>query len=172
MAATAASLCLPAAAHAVCASEDAVAAELSPAVARAAMTCLINEERARHDLPALKSEKHLTRTAQQHASDMVRRKFFSHTNPDGRGAVRRAKDAGYTKRYRRYHVRENIGFRFGADASPAVMFRVWLDSSDHRRHILGGFRHVGVSVVRGAPVQGHDSDPTAVTFTVSFGRRS
>ena len=165
-------LTVPAAASAKCANSDRVTAELSPAAARATIACLINGQRARQDLNQLKAEPHLVRTARSHAADMVRRRFFAHVNPEGLGVVARARKAGYTRGFRRYQVRENIGWRYGSNATPGRMIEVWMQSSEHRKHILGAWKHIGVAVVRGAPVSGFDSDPTAVTFTIEFGRRA
>lgn len=49
----------------------------------AAMLDLINSERSRHGLRALKADTALTRAARLHSSDMLARGYFSHNTPEG-----------------------------------------------------------------------------------------
>ena len=59
---------------------------------------LINKERRSKNLGALRFEDKLSNIARAHSTDMARRDFFNHVNPDGRNATERGERAGYTCR--------------------------------------------------------------------------
>jgi uncharacterized protein YkwD len=59
---------------------------------------LVNKERKTRNLGALQFEDKLSSVARAHSSDMARRNFFSHVNPDGRNPTERGERAGYTCR--------------------------------------------------------------------------
>lgn len=116
---------------------------------------LVNQERRAVGCSALASSPALTRAAQLHAEDMVRRDYFSHVSPDGTEVMERARSAGFTGGA----VAENIAE--GQDSPRAVM-RAWMRSSGHRANILNcSYRYIGVGVA------GSGSDPTWVQ---NFGR--
>src|SRR5689334_17863429 len=56
---------------------------------------LINKERTKKKLEALRFDEQLSRIARAHSADMAKRKFFSHVNPDGKNASDRGAKAGY-----------------------------------------------------------------------------
>ena len=56
---------------------------------------LINDERAHEQIKTLDVDERLTKIARTHSLDMVRRRFFSHVNPDGQDPTARGKRAGY-----------------------------------------------------------------------------
>ncbi len=58
------------------------------------MIALVNEERAKVGLPALKYEAALTPVARQHSTDMFERGYFSHYSPEGKSVADRLKSAG------------------------------------------------------------------------------
>jgi stress response protein SCP2 len=88
-----------------------------------------NAERARLRLGLLTEDPRLTRAAQAHSEDMVRRAFFAHENPDGRQVWDRAGAAGYP--YRK--VAENIA---AGQPTARDVVRGWMDSPGHRANIL------------------------------------
>ena len=51
------------------------------AVTRATILCLLNRERAKHGLPALRRNAILEAASQRHSEDMARRHFFAHAPP-------------------------------------------------------------------------------------------
>lgn len=135
--------------------------------------CLINARRARHRLAPLRYDQCLDRAAERHARDMVRRRYFAHSSQRGRTPAQRARAAGYVPRRGRWRIGENLAWGAGERASARAAVRGWLNSPPHRANLLGGgFRDVGVAVVRGAPVKGAGgrNAPTA-TFVVEFGDR-
>ncbi len=68
------------------------------------MLTLVNNHRKENGIPTLGTDGTLARCAREHADDMIKRKFFDHTNPDGLDGFKRAQKAGFKK-----GVRENIG---------------------------------------------------------------
>lgn len=60
----------------------------------AAILAGINAFRAKHGLAALTESAALCQLSRAHATDMVTRNYFSHTNPEGKGPYQRLQDAG------------------------------------------------------------------------------
>lgn len=98
----------------------------------------VNAERAKAGRPALALSPELNALAQAHACDMARRGYFSHTTPDGRSMMDRARRAGASGYCT---MGENIA-RAPRDV-PSVVAG-WMRSPGHRRNILDAdFRLVG-----------------------------
>ena len=137
---------------------------------RAAIVKLIAAERARHGLPALRTDAALGRAALGHARDMVRRDYFSHTSPDGARCGDRSRRAGYRiAGCRSWAVGEVIAWGTSSLGSPEAVFKGWMGSPEHRAAILGGrWRDVGVSCVEGT----YRGVSGSFVYTVDFGRRS
>lgn len=57
---------------------------------------LTNNVRRKYNVSKLQINPLLNKIAQAHSEDMVRRRFFSHTNPDGQKVGDRAKKNNYT----------------------------------------------------------------------------
>lgn len=89
---------------------------------------LVNEHRAARGCPALAWDDAAARAAQAHSDDMARRRFFSHTSPDGGTVVTRLRAQGVAIRA----VAENI-----ASGQPTAqeVVRGWLSSPGHRANI-------------------------------------
>jgi uncharacterized protein YkwD len=76
--------------------------------------------------------------AQAHAEDMVRRDFFSHTNPDGQTPFDRLRAAGVTY----MAAAENIAYGYSTGAG---VLEGWLGSTGHRANIENcAYTHHGV----------------------------
>lgn len=137
---------------------------------RAATLCLLNAERARRDLAALRVNDRLTDAAQAYSAKMVRGRFFAHVCPEGSTLKSRIRSAKYLNRsVRDYSLGENLAWGSGSLSTPKSIVRGWMRSSAHRRAILDdSFRDVGVGVAPGAPrrVRGR-----AATYTTEFGYR-
>jgi len=129
--------------------------------------CLLNAERAKAGLPALRSEQRLELASQRHSEDMVRRRFFEHRSPDGVDPQERMLAAGYPST--NALTGENIAWATGPRASAAAIVRLWMHSPPHRQDILRpGFVEVGVGVAAGAPERPRSEDP-AFTYATDFG---
>ncbi|MDN3024343.1 CAP domain-containing protein [Streptomyces sp. S.PB5] len=106
---------------------------------------LTNGERARHGLPPLAVDPHLTTAAQAHSADMIARSFYSHTSPDGSRPWDRAAAAGA----RRRSIGENIAC---GQRSAAEVVEGWMNSPGHRANILKpDFTHIGIGFAGGGP---------------------
>jgi uncharacterized protein YkwD len=160
----------PVAVAATCARANAKPIDSSRTTVSRAMLCLINAERRKHGLRPLRLEPRLSKAARDHSRDMVRRRYFSHTTPDGIGFAERIRGAGYMTSSRRWLVGENIAWGWRRRDGAARIVREWMHSPPHREEILRpSFRDVGIGAVAGTP---RPLPRGGGTFTVDFGVRS
>ncbi|EAX48069.1 Allergen V5/Tpx-1 family protein [Thermosinus carboxydivorans Nor1] len=114
-------------------SSASVAAEEQQAVA------LLNADRAKYGLPALKVNPQLTDLARRYAQDMINRGYFSHYNPEGQSPFDRMRAAGISYRY----AGENLAINQNV-ASAELAF---MNSPGHRANILSSnYTEVGIGV--------------------------
>ncbi|HYM58675.1 MAG TPA: CAP domain-containing protein [Solirubrobacteraceae bacterium] len=138
---------------------------------RGAVLCLQNQERAGHDLAALRENPRLRVAASRHTDNMVQARFFEHTTPSGTTMVQRIRKAGYLNGSRAWSIGENIAWGTGRLATAAEIHAAWMRSPGHRANILRGeYREIGIGVELGVPVQLSVSQLGA-TFTTDFGFR-
>ena len=96
--------------------------------------------------------------ARKHATDMAKRNYFGHTNPDGQGPNFLVRRAGYVlpSYYDRSRAGNNIESIGMSTGSPQSVTSLWLRSNDHRPHVLGELDFyqqqsaIGVGVYRSA----------------------
>jgi uncharacterized protein YkwD len=106
---------------------------------------LVNAQRVKAGCRALRVDLRLVRAAQAHSIDMARRRYFSHTTPDGRTFVQRIRAQGYTGS----PLGENIAA--GYPTASAVM-TAWMKSPGHRANILNcRYTYIGVGSAIGGP---------------------
>ena len=99
---------------------------------------LVNNERARHGLPALIWCDDLARAAMAHSIDMAANNFADHTGSDGSNPSDRIDRAGIP--YLRWAENISVGMR-SADAAMSL----WMESPTHRGNILfPEITHIGV----------------------------
>ena len=128
---------------------------------RSAVRCLINRERTKRGVPALKNSSALGKAAASHSKNMVSEGFFGHNAPDGSTLQSRISAAGYPGTY----TGENIAWGSGSLGTPGKIVSRWMSSSGHKRNILDAtFRDWGVGVAIGGP-QGE----SGATYTTTFG---
>jgi uncharacterized protein YkwD len=157
----------PEAFAAACASVNAKPTQSNGAVVTRATLCLINAERGKQGLRALRLNSRLSKAARGHSRDMVRRRYFSHTTPDGSSFVKRIRGSGYLRASHRWAVGENIAWGSRGRDSAAKIVRAWMNSPPHREEILRpSFRDAGVGIVVGVP---SSAPPAGATYTVDFG---
>ena len=150
-----------------CAGADVVAqgGKLGPATK--ATLCLVDVERAKTGLPALKAAGELKKAAKGHSRDMVANRYFAHDSPGGSTILSRAKDAGYLNGVKAFVLRENIGWGGGKLSSPREVVKAWMASAPHRLAILNPvLTEAGVGVAKGSPFGG-----PGATYTLAFGMR-
>ena len=139
---------------------------------RAATLCLLNVERAKHDLPTLRADEGLGKVAEAYSEKMVRRRFFGHICPDGSTVVTRIRKS---TEYLRgslldWSLGENLGWGTGSRGTPRAIVRAWMRSTAHRRSILNRrFRDVGIGVAAGSPRR---TSRAALTYTTELGYRA
>ncbi|MBQ5783125.1 MAG: CAP domain-containing protein, partial [Oscillospiraceae bacterium] len=100
---------------------------------------LINEERAKQGLAALKMDPNLTEYAMQRAAEIS--VYYDHTRPDGRNFDTVVTDSTYTGA-----KGENIAL---GQKDPADVMTSWMNSKGHRENILKtDYKSVGIGCFR------------------------
>ena len=153
-----------------CENVAARAGQVSEGALAASTVCLLNAERSERGLRGLRVNGRLSAAAQQHTSDMVRRRYFSHTSRSGNDMGDRIRSQGYLSGARSWMLGENLAWGSGERSTPRSIVRAWMDSPGHRRNILTArFREIGIGVVDQAPVR---TGNRGATYTTTFGSRS
>ena len=102
----------------------------------------VNRVRVDRHLKPLRRSRELARAAQQHADDMARNGYLSHTNLEGRNPLERVQTAGI-EGFRL--LAENIGESNIAGDRIAAVIEAWLASTAHRKNLLNpAFNHTGI----------------------------
>ena len=112
------------------------------------LIALTNRSRAAAGLRALKVDSTLTSVARWRSKDMITNDYFSHDIP-GYGRVFKKLDAkGYCYKL----AGENIGWNtYPDDLATAAIHKMFMDSSGHRKNILGrAWDVIGVGAYQGA----------------------
>jgi uncharacterized protein YkwD len=150
-----------------CTSANAAASQVSKRVLVRATLCVLNAERARHDLRPLRFDRKLSKAARRHSRAMARKRFFSHTSPGGTTFVDRIRRTGYLRGARQWNIGENIAWGSGGLSAPRAIATAWMNSPGHRANILSrSFGAIGIGVARGTPSGGGGA-----IYTTDFGRR-
>jgi uncharacterized protein YkwD len=107
---------------------------------------LLNNDRAKYGLSALKANNKLNQLAEDYAEDMIARGFFSHNNPEGQTPFDRMRAAGVSYRT----AGENLAINSNVTAAETA----FMNSSGHRANILNSaFTEVGIGVVQNSSGQ-------------------
>jgi uncharacterized protein YkwD len=151
-----------------CGAANSSASQVSKRVLVRATLCVLNAERARHNLRPLRLNRKLSRAARRHSRSMARKRFFSHTSPGGASFVDRIRGTGYLSGVSSWTIGENIAYGSGKRSSPRSIGSAWMNSPPHRANILSAsFREIGIGLASGTPTGGRGA-----TYTTDFGRRS
>jgi uncharacterized protein YkwD len=160
-----------AAAPAACADADVI--PNNPAMrqaAAAAVLCLINQVRGQRGLAPVVSSALLAKAAESHASDMVRRKYFSHVAPNGEDFRKRIARTGYLRGARRATLGETLAWGSDRYAMPSQLVADLMSSAEHKAIVLDRrYRDIGVGLALGAPME--DMGSSGSTLSLNFGRR-
>lgn len=137
---------------------------------RAAVLCLIDQERERHGEGALAPNGKLTRAAQAHSRNMANQDYFSHVAPNGQTPLQRIRASGYIPNPQDgYAVGENIAWGTMWLATPQAIVNAWMASPEHRANILdASFRETGIGVEPRPPAALAERQPGAL-YTQDFG---
>lgn len=102
---------------------------------------LVNQERAKAGLSALKTDWELARVAEHKSQDMADKNYFSHTSPTYGSPFNMMKNYGINYK----SAGENIA---QGQRSAAQVVDSWMNSAGHRANILNkNFTHIGVGYV-------------------------
>jgi uncharacterized protein YkwD len=135
-----------------------------------ALLCLINRQRARHRLRALRASAQLTQAATGHSTDMVAHQYFAHESLDGGTPRQRVLQSGYFAGNAGGVVQEALACGWMQLATPKSLVALLMSSSQHRGILLDrGLRDVGVGFVLGGPQP--VGSPGGVTLTLDLARR-
>ncbi|WP_409368877.1 CAP domain-containing protein [Lysinibacillus sp. 38-6] len=103
---------------------------------------LVNAERAKAGLPALKEDWELSRVAKYKAQDMHDKHYFDHTSPTYGTPFKMMKNFGITYK----SAGENIA---KGQQSATEVVNAWMNSAGHRANILNkNYTHIGVGFVK------------------------
>jgi uncharacterized protein YkwD len=137
--------------------------------AEAATFCLINVQRARHDLLALRQNADLARSSARHSQDMVSENYFDHVSPNGETPLARISASTYLPRRSGYELGENIAIGTMQLATPVAIVASWMSSARHRANILNPrFRDTGIGIVARVPSR-YSGGQRGATYTEQFG---
>src|SRR4051812_31215467 len=105
----------PSAPRDACGDTTARPSESNLAAAGQATLCLVNRERTRRGLPALRENALLSAASLEHSQDMVSHDYFEHTSMDGRTVGDRLRAIGYSRGVSASGG-ENIAYGVGIEA--------------------------------------------------------
>ena len=103
---------------------------------------LVNIERSKKGLQALKADWEISRVARYKSQDMINKKYFSHTSPTYGSPFKMLETFGI----RFSSAGENIAY---GQQTPAAVMNSWMNSSGHRANILSpSYTHIGVGLAK------------------------
>lgn len=106
------------------------------------MLNLVNGERAKAGLSALKADLTLTKLARLKSQDMINRNYFSHQSPTYGSPFDMMKTYGVT-----YNT---AGENLAGNSTVSAAHTALMNSAGHRANILkSSFTHVGIGIVKG-----------------------
>jgi uncharacterized protein YkwD len=137
---------------------------------RAAVLCLVNQERARDDELPLRVSSLLEQAAQGHSEAMVSEDYFAHIAPNGETPVDRVQATGYIPNAEvGYTLGENIAWGTLELATPSAIVAAWIASPEHLANILtSAYLETAIGVETAAPPSLANGQPGAV-YTQEFG---
>lgn len=103
---------------------------------------LVNIERSKKGLQALKADWEISRVARYKSQDMINKKYFSHTSPTYGSP---------------FNMLENFGIRFSSageniaygQQTPEAVMKSWMNSAGHKANILSpSYTHIGVGLAK------------------------
>jgi uncharacterized protein YkwD len=153
-----------------CQGTDAIPTAANIEQVKAAILCLVNQERVRNNELPLQIDARLAHAAQSHSNDMIERDYFAHVAPDGETPFDRVKASGYIPNSQvGYTVGENLAWGTLYLATPSSIEAAWVASPEHLANILDAdYRDTAIGVVPAAPPSLADGQAGAI-YTQEFG---
>ncbi len=119
----------------------------------------VNKERSQRNIPNLITNYKLAAAAAYKSQDMITRKYFSHTDPEGRYIWNKIVAEGYTPYTT---LGENLAIDF---SNTEGLVAAWIDSPTHRANLLNqNFKDQGMGVAFGNTNNGEYSVAVTNTF--------
>jgi uncharacterized protein YkwD len=139
-------------------------------LARGAVLCLINQERAAHGIAPLAASPQLEQAAEGHAQELVQDNYFAHVTPAGVTPVDRIRETGYIPGPEvGYVIGENLAWGTYTLATPSAIVAAWIASPGHLANILESqYRETGIGITPAVPVSLGEGEPGA-TYAQEFG---
>jgi uncharacterized protein YkwD len=111
---------------------------VSPGRMRLLALQLVNRDRKKKGIAPLVEDRRLNRAATLHSEDMLRRNFYGHVNPDGKGATERyAAVGGSGPATDNLAYLQQPGWQYAVDENLLRMVhKGWMGSASHRPNIL------------------------------------
>lgn len=133
-----------------------------------AVLCLINRERSRRGLRALRNSAQLTHAAIDHSADMVARQYFAHDSLEGETPRQRVLRAGYFAGNAGGAVEEALACGWMALSTPRALVTMLMRSPMHSGILLSrSLRDIGVGLVLGGPQDVGSSGGATLTLTLA-----
>ena len=152
-----------------CAGASTIPSSTTLARAYDGVLCLVNRERTKRGLRALRRSSELTQAASDHSTDMVSRQYFDHTNLDGETVRERVLRTGYFRGGRAGIVEEALAVGWAQLSTPRSLVAMLMRSRSHAAIVLNRrLRDIGVGLVLGAPQPGYAG---GATLTLDVARR-
>ncbi len=131
------------------------------ATASGAVLCLVNAERAKRGLPAMRASTKLAGAAAAHSADMVAHRTLSHSGSDGSSVFQRVTRAGYRWRA----AAETLTYGASRRSMPFRLVASLMQSREHRSILLDRtYRDLGVGLALGTPVRGAAAGSSTLTL--------
>lgn len=124
---------------------------------------LINKERTKRGIPALKYDATMARLALAHNEDMIVRNYFSHDEPNG-GPTYAQRVHSVLVMPGRNTLGENIVYGNGPYGTAAGLVKSWMASPPHKANILDrAFHRTGLGIATARGVYQGDRGVTVAT---------
>jgi uncharacterized protein YkwD len=140
------------------------------ALARGAVLCLVNRERAQNGEAPLRLSQRLEAAAESHSAEMIAKDYFAHVSPSGETPVERVRHTGYIPSpFDGYVIGENLAWGTYGLATPQAIVSAWIASPGHLANILEAkYTETGIGVYPAVPVSLSGGAPGA-TYAQEFG---
>ena len=160
---------IAAALSAPCANTEITPEEGNIPLARTAVLCLINRERAQNGVEPLAYNPKLEAAAEGHCSELIADDYFAHISPTGETPVDRIRATGYIPGPSDgYVIGENLAWGTYNLATPQAIVSAWIASPEHLANILEAkYTETGFGVTPAVPSSLAGEAPGA-TYTEEF----
>jgi uncharacterized protein YkwD len=140
------------------------------ALARAAVLCLVNRERAQNGEAPLRLSQRLQDAAEGHTAEMIAQDYFAHVSPGGETPAARVRQTGYIPSpLDGYVIGENLAWGTYGLATPQAIVSAWIASPEHLANILEAkYTETGIGVYPAVPASLSGGAPGAL-YAQEFG---